>query len=300
MIRIDFSENPAPSFLTYRFETKQPSISCELILKKTDHERLIDLQDPRDRPKSISFFDGSNIDILGNGRQIKLTFNLPLNPLSARQFPNDLRLLCLRISCSEMILRCEDTRLNPTRLTVNDAIITITEKLIGSPSEAVSLSSPAAQPIASPTLNPEPPAMQKGLPDLAPLMAKCSIAPLSLPPAATATTTSSLHRMLVPRRRIQAAIQPSPQQPQPQRSLGAYRFRASLLQRETVASSLPPLTQLPLSLGKRVSRLSSFSDSESSEEERSPQRRRIEPRSPRQRFKSLGEEEDTGERPRPR
>lgn len=292
MIRIDFSENPAPSFLTYRFETKQPSISCELILKKADHEQLIDLQDPRDRSKNISCFDGSNIDILGNGRQIKLTFNLPLNPLSVRQFLNDLRLLCLRISCSKMILRCEDTRLNPTPLTVNDAISTITEKLIGSPSEAASLSSPATQPIASPTLNPEPPAMQKGLPDLAPLMAKCSIAPLSLPPAATATTTSSLHRTLVPRRRIPAAIQPSPQQ------LGA-RFRASLLQRETMASSLPPLTQLPLSLGKRVSRLSSFSDSESSEEERSPQRRRIEPPSPRQRFKSLGEEEDTGERPRP-
>lgn len=298
MICIDFSENPAQIFIRYRLlqevKTKQPSISCELILKKEDHEQLIDLQDPRDRSKSISFFDGSNIDILGNGRQIKLTFNLPLNPLSARQFPNDLRLLCLRISCSEMILRCEDTRLNPTPLTVNDAIITITEKLIGSPSEAVSLSSPATQPIASPTLNPEPPAMQKGLPDLAPLMERCSIAPLSLPPAA-ATTTSSLHRILVPRRRIQAAIQPSSQ-----RSLGAYRFRASLLQRETVASSLPPLTQLPLSLGKRVSRLSSFSDSESSEEERSPQRRRIEPPSPKQRFKSLGEEEDTGERPRPR
>lgn len=300
MICIDFSENPAPIFIPYRLlqevETKQPSIPCELILKKTDHEQLIDLQHPRDRSKSISFFDGSNIDILGNGRQIKLTFNLPLNPLSARQFQNDLRLLCLRISCSKMILRCEDTRLNPTPLTVNDAIITITEKLIGSPSEAVSLSSPATQPIASPTLNPEPPAMQKGLPDLAPLMERCSIAPLSLPPAA-ATTTSSLHRILVPRRRIQAAIQPSPQ-----RSLGAYRFRASLLQRETVVSSFPPLTQLPLSLGKRAPQPLFFSDSESSEEERSPQRRRIEspPPSPKPRFKSLGEEEDTGERPRPR
>ncbi|OGT09865.1 MAG: hypothetical protein A2X77_04660 [Gammaproteobacteria bacterium GWE2_42_36] len=296
MICIDFSENPAQIFIRYRLlqevKTKQPSIPCELILEKTDPEQLIDLQAVPEGSDRISFFDGSSTSEEGN--QIKLIFNLPLNHLSVTQFTNDLKLLCSRISCSKMILRYEDTRLNPTPLTVNDAIITITEKLIGSPSEAVSLSSPATQPIASPTLNPEPPAMQKGLPDLAPLMERCSIAPLSLPPAA-ATTTSSLHRILVPRRRIPAAIQPSPQ-----RSLGAYRFQASLLQRETVASSLPPLTQLPLSLGKRVSRLSSFSDSESSEEERSPQRRRIEPRSPRQRFKSLGEEEDTGERPRPR